>query len=71
MPRGGKRPGAGRKAARPKTARRVMLELSAAEARQLDDLEKRFGISASVVLRSALLQLHEDAEDGLVVLTWG
>jgi hypothetical protein len=58
MPRGGKRPGAGRKAERPKTARRVMLELGAGEARLLDALEERLDQPAAMVLRRALGLLY-------------
>lgn len=54
MPRGGKRPGAGRKPVRPKPARRLMLDLSAAEARQLARLEQRLDMPASAIMRCAL-----------------
>jgi hypothetical protein len=55
MPRGGARPGAGRKPTRPVSARRVMLDLSAAEARRLQALQERSGQTASAVLRALLM----------------
>lgn len=69
MPSGGKRPGAGRKATRPQAARRLMLELSAAEARQLAALERRCGVPASVIMRLALSTLHSDVQAGRVEIS--
>lgn len=55
MPSGGKRPGAGRKATRQPAKRRLMLELDASEAAQLDALQVRLRrVSAAAVIREAI-----------------
>lgn len=55
---GGKRPNAGRKVTRPPVERRVMLELSSGETEALERLQRKLGLSAAEVLRTALVSLY-------------
>lgn len=55
MARGGARPNSGPKRTRPPVKRRLMLELDASEAAQLDALQARLGrSSAAAVIREAI-----------------